>query len=501
MRDQFPGYYRPTKTEFDRLWAEGWFVLDANILLNLYRYQEKAREEFLSVLAKLAPRVWVPHQAVLEYQRNRVRVIGEQLKKFRDVRKLANFETLEQALSQYNSELRALIDPTKFLAAVKPAFEQLLQQIAEVERRQIMVKSDASDDPVRAFLDKLLPDRTGSPFEQAELDALYQEGEKRYRLATPPGYADPAKKGAYQFQYGGRTYRTEFGDWLLWRQILNWARENAVKSLVFVTDDRTDDWWHIAKEEAEPPQTIGPRPELAAELWSESGVTLFYMYQSDRFLEQAKAVLNISVSSSSIDEVRDVNDRQVLREADIEFTDEVGTDFDHHAFQFLVSVNGKGRWCVIAQETVEDFFTLTGNGGHAEAWQAFQKGWPLIKAATREAIRNVNIGNDGRIVIGMRELHDASDAARRVTYDPALAPTHRVRFIGAHEDWPNARRALYATGRIGMLEMNHEDGIFDLTITTRGPLNRASIHRALREVGFEILPRTRGIEEPREPGA
>ncbi|PYQ29144.1 MAG: hypothetical protein DMF56_12770 [Acidobacteria bacterium] len=501
MREQFPGYYRPTQTEFDRLWAEGWFVLDANILLNLYRYQEKAREEFLSVLTKLAPRLWVPHQAVLEYQRNRVNVIGEQLKKFRDVKKLVNFEALKQVLNPYNNEFRALIDPTQFLATVKPAFELFLKQIAEVERRQIMAESDVADDPVRAFLDELLPDRTGSPFTQTELDALYAEGEKRYHLATPPGYADPAKKGTYKYQYGGRTYRTEFGDWLLWRQILDWARENAVKNLVFVTDDRTDDWWQIVKEEGSPARTIGPRPELAAELRSESGVTLFYMYQSDRFLEQAKAVLNISVSSSSIDEVRDVNERQVLLEADIEFTNQVGTDFDHHAFQFLIRVNGEDRWCVIAQETVEDFFALSGSGGHAEAWQAFHENWPLIEAATREAIRNVSIGNDGRIVIGMRELHAARDAARRVTYDPALAPTHRVRFRGEQESWPAARRALYATGRIGMIEMNHEDGNFDVTITTRGPVSRATIYRALRGAGFEILPRTGGSEEPREPGA
>jgi hypothetical protein len=501
VREQFPGYYRPTKTEFDRLWAGGWFVLDANILLNLYRYQERAREEFLSVLTRLAPRVWVPHQAVLEYQRNRVRVIGEQLKKFRDVKKLANFEALQQSLNQYNNELRALIDPTQFLAEVKPAFQLFLKQIAEVERRQIMAESDGSDDPVRAFLDQLLPDRTGPPFTQAELDGLYQEGEKRYQLATPPGYADPAKKGAYQYQYGGRTYKTEFGDWLLWKQILNWAREKDVKSLVFVTDDRTDDWWQMVKEEGSPAKTIGPRPELAAELRSESGVTLFYMYQSDRFLEQAKAVLNISVSSSSIDEVRDVSERQVLREADVEFTDQIGTDFDHHAFQFLIRVNGEDRWCVIAQETVEDFFALTGGGGHAEAWQALHKSWPLMEAATREAIRNVNVGNDGRIVIGMRELQAAHDAARRVTYDPAVSPTHHVRFGGERENWPAARRALYATGRIGMVEMSHEDGNFDVTITTKGPLNRATIYRALRGAGFEILPRTSGSEEPRERGA
>lgn len=37
MRKLFAGYYRPTKKEFDRMWREGVFVFDANILLNIYR--------------------------------------------------------------------------------------------------------------------------------------------------------------------------------------------------------------------------------------------------------------------------------------------------------------------------------------------------------------------------------------------------------------------------------------------------------------------------------
>src|SRR5437660_4489215 len=102
MRGKFPGFYRPTDEGFEQLWKEGWFVLDANILLNLYRYQEKARGEFMKVLEALAPRIWVPHQALLEYQRNRVKTIREQLQKFRDVRKLVNFTTLQNNLNQYN---------------------------------------------------------------------------------------------------------------------------------------------------------------------------------------------------------------------------------------------------------------------------------------------------------------------------------------------------------------------------------------------------------------
>jgi hypothetical protein len=43
MRDLFPGFYRPSEEEFHRVWQEGIFVLDTNVLLNLYRYPEEAQ--------------------------------------------------------------------------------------------------------------------------------------------------------------------------------------------------------------------------------------------------------------------------------------------------------------------------------------------------------------------------------------------------------------------------------------------------------------------------
>ena len=45
MKDSFPGYYRPTENEFAEMWESCLFVLDANVLLNLYRYSVDTREE------------------------------------------------------------------------------------------------------------------------------------------------------------------------------------------------------------------------------------------------------------------------------------------------------------------------------------------------------------------------------------------------------------------------------------------------------------------------
>jgi hypothetical protein len=72
MRETFPGYYTPSDAEFKRLWTKSLFVLDANVLLNLYRYSSETRKKLIEILQRLDTRLWVPHQAALEYQRNRL---------------------------------------------------------------------------------------------------------------------------------------------------------------------------------------------------------------------------------------------------------------------------------------------------------------------------------------------------------------------------------------------------------------------------------------------
>lgn len=86
MKELFPGFYRPTEEEFTSLWKDGLFVLDANFLLNIYRFPEKASNELLDIMSKISDRLWIPYEAALEFQRNRLSVIADQKKKFSDVR-------------------------------------------------------------------------------------------------------------------------------------------------------------------------------------------------------------------------------------------------------------------------------------------------------------------------------------------------------------------------------------------------------------------------------
>ena len=69
MKKNFPGFYRPTKEEFAELWATCIFVVDANVLLNLYRYTSKTADQLIGILKDISDRLWIPYQAAFDTRR------------------------------------------------------------------------------------------------------------------------------------------------------------------------------------------------------------------------------------------------------------------------------------------------------------------------------------------------------------------------------------------------------------------------------------------------
>lgn len=88
MKEQFKGFYSLSDDDYGELWRNATFILDTNVLLNLYRYREDTTKQLIDVIEKLKGRVWIPYHVALEYQRNRLKVIGSQNSKFSSVKKV-----------------------------------------------------------------------------------------------------------------------------------------------------------------------------------------------------------------------------------------------------------------------------------------------------------------------------------------------------------------------------------------------------------------------------
>ncbi|WP_224983840.1 PIN-like domain-containing protein [Geomonas agri] len=303
MRNAVPGYYQPSKNELNDIWKDCRFVFDANVLLNLYNYDKSAKNDFLHLLRSIAERTWIPHQVALEFQRNRLRLLAD--------RKGIFFRAYNAIDSCFNGLSKKLSDieitkrhPTikleKHIKTLETIGEKLRIELQKHEQEQPGVRS--SDD-IRDVLDEIFEGRVGRVPDQSYLDELYKDGEHRYNNKIPPGFMDRSKDadsdGAEYF-YAGLRFERKFGDLLLWKQLLVEAKEKEWNRLIFVTDDAKEDWWQ--KVDAQGEKIIGPRPELVDEVYRQTSVTLFQMYNSADFMRAANEYLGSKIDESSIEE-------------------------------------------------------------------------------------------------------------------------------------------------------------------------------------------------------
>lgn len=305
------------------------FIVDTNVLLNLYRYQTATSDELLTVLRRISDRLWIPFQVGLEYQENRLRVIDEQVEIFHKVQEAIKKgkESLEQNLHKLQLGKRhSFIDPTIFLNRIQVAIVEFQQ---ELERLQTQQPSIFDPDKLRDGIDAIFEGKIGQPpVSQEELDAIYKEGEKRYAQKYPPGYMDIDKDKELQkrgertaYLYEGLSIERKYGDLILWYQIIEEAKRNdKMKKIIYVTGDFKEDWWYKIdrfgfREEA----IMGARPELVEEISSKTGVVTFHMYQTDVFLLHANKYLGTQISLETVEQIRNIaQDESVLSSREFE---------------------------------------------------------------------------------------------------------------------------------------------------------------------------------------
>lgn len=290
MKKEFPGYFANSGSDIESLWAKCLFVLDANVLLDLYRYSDSTRDELLTVFDFLADRVWVPHQVVHEYLVNRLETIGHQEKIYDDTAKrVKDLKGLLEAQNQppFISE-SLLVDCVVMLDKLN----------GELSDNKKIHESRISTDEIKDRLQLLLDGKVGAPYSSEKLEEILVSGKIRYDEKIPPGYKD-AKKGGDSIVFLDRC--RPYGDLIVWLQIMDKSRETG-SPVIFVTGDTKEDWWTKFQG-----KTIGPHPQLVAEFLSSTG-NAFYMYPPDRFLERAGVYLEKQTTEKSLREIRDVRD-------------------------------------------------------------------------------------------------------------------------------------------------------------------------------------------------
>lgn len=305
MRDCFKGFYNPTEDLLQAAWTceETLFVLDANVLLNLYGYAEQTREDFFDLLESLGEKLWIPYHVGLEYQRRRLEIIRDEKAIFNKIND--NLEKIDKVFRGDFEQLalkrrfpRLHENTEKLHKEIGKSISSYKKSVSYWDDKQPCVRSH---DPIRKKLNELTAGKVGeAPQDQVWLDNLYKEGKERYENKIPPGYKDNIKSKSENdsFSYNGLKYDRQYGDLILWKQLINKAKDEEIKNVIFITDDSKEDWWYILESKGK--KQIGPHADLQGEIYREANLDIFHMYNTSSFLESGKRILNIGVHDSSI---------------------------------------------------------------------------------------------------------------------------------------------------------------------------------------------------------
>ena len=295
----------PLRADYEQIFQTGMVALDTNVLLNLYRSNERTRKDTLAVFGQLRDRLWIPHQVLTEFWRNRELPSVRHHHRAKAKEATASLDRVrrstEDALDRWVTAVH-LKNDEGVTQRIDQALEALGETIGDLRKLiEAQAESDAlggtaetHTDPVLAELDPLLQGRIGEPLSPDERDNAVREAQTRADDEIPPGYEDFKKKDPEQAA----------GDYVLWAQLLAEAKARRCDVLL-VTGDVKKDWW-ITRDGDIPAR---PRPELVVELREHAGVKL-YMLTPSELLIQANQLLGLDVDEGS------VSDLEQLGEAD-----------------------------------------------------------------------------------------------------------------------------------------------------------------------------------------
>lgn len=291
MKKTFAWYLPVTDNEISEAWEHGVLTVDANVLLDLYRYHENTRESILTALAQFSGRLWISYQAATEFIRNRSGVV---------ISTSRDFDIALSEIDELRSSVKKSTDRVSRIRIVSEdtivALEQSMQKSLDEVEGAIAAAKEAhpnflQEDPIFGRILEMFDGSVGEDFAPEDVSEVRATAKKRIESETPPGYLDRGKGGD-----------RSFGDYFLWLQVLNKAKSEA-KPVILVTSERKDDWW-----EKHSGLTIGPRLELRKEAEEVAGQRVL-LYSTERFLKYASERIGGHVDEQTVSDILEVSTR------------------------------------------------------------------------------------------------------------------------------------------------------------------------------------------------
>ncbi len=216
-------------------------ILDTNVLLNIYRYSPEFSEFALECLNKVNNFIYLPATVRMEYEKHYRGEFSKRAKRITEASKgteiqiqnakdkiLKSCNILEQLHFPDIQELR-----DELSQKMDDAYKAFCDFFEDRPSLNIIQNFWEGIDYLAQLVQKIdtLNHILESP-SQKDIYTWCDEGEKRYKEKTPPGFKDAKNKDGVR----------KYSDLIIWKEILRFAKLNH-KNIIFVTDDVKPDWW------------------------------------------------------------------------------------------------------------------------------------------------------------------------------------------------------------------------------------------------------------------
>lgn len=276
----------------EHLLKDATIVFDTSSIGLLYEMPEVHKKKLMSILEHYQKQIWLPTQVKAEYMRHKDKFLYQPIsdnyavpplfKKdfFVGIKSLIEKHKGEPYFHPYLDE-GVVEDLEKKEKQMETAFNEIKTVItSQYKKREGEIKEIAAKPETDVIYKLFSAVKVGAPFSYTEFLDIVQEGDMRYRYSIPPGYMDIKEKKAD----GVRV----FGDLIIWKEILRYAKDNR-KPVLFVCDDVKEDWYKSLKNEkkSEKADEITPREELLREFSDVTGQKcwIFPLSRFIKFLE------------------------------------------------------------------------------------------------------------------------------------------------------------------------------------------------------------------------
>lgn len=279
MKNKFIGYYWSEDDYENEVWKNAILVVDTNVLLDIYRVSPETSKNLISILKTFAgeDRLWIPYQVAQEYHDELYHVVYSQIK---------NFDKAYKCLNDFKVNIDQKRNYPFLTKEQNKKVDEMVNQIKQIFEKQ---KSDLNESiksgSLKSKIANIFNGRVGKPLSGEEIKKIHEEGDKRYASKIPPGYKDK-----------GKDSNKQYGDLIIWKQIISYAKEYN-KNIIFVSSDTKEDWY--LKEDS---QFKVPHPLLFQEFAKETDQHIL-IYSLELFLKIVKAKGVADVETATLDEL------------------------------------------------------------------------------------------------------------------------------------------------------------------------------------------------------